>query len=127
MCTSIGRRLGNILWITCHCLLIYSIFSSLDSSFAQDLPLRISEPVDSVIADLKSYEEKAREIVFNPLGMSGSSFVNEAGVMTSMANGHMRYLLTLMAFLIPFIWITAFYGTGFGSLSDRTCESSLFE
>lgn len=252
ICIRIRRKLGNILWITCYWSFIGSMCVNLDSSFAQDLPLRVSEPVDSVIADLKSYipnrmneadvpglaialirdnkivwtdgfgvvnrltgrpvssktvfeaasiskvvtaytalrlvekgqlsldepvhihlkkpwlppsaladkitlrhllshssglgddpffknkhivfepgsaflysgmgaeyvkelieqmtdkslEEAAREIVFNPLGMYGSSFVNEARVMTSMANGHMRYLLTLMSFLIPFMLIT---------------------
>jgi len=55
MCIRIRRKLGNILWITCYWSLIYSMFVNLDSSFAQDAPLRVSESVDSVIADLKSY------------------------------------------------------------------------
>lgn len=252
----IRRKLGNILWMTCYWSLIYSMFVNLDSSFAQEVPLRVSEPVDSVIADLKSYipyrmneadtpglavtlirnnqivwtegfgvvnrltgrpvasntvfevasiskvvtaytalrlvdkgklslddpvhihlkkpwlppstyadkitlrhllshssglgddplfknklilfepgtdflysgigaeyvqelieqvtdkslAEAAREIVFNPLGMSGSSFINEVRVMTYMANGHMRYLLPLLAFLIPFMSIMVIAG-----------------
>ena len=248
--------MGNILWITCYCSLIYSMFVNVGSSYGQEIPLRISEPVESVIADLKSYipnrmnesdvpglsialirnnkivwtdgfgvvnrltrrpvtsntvfevasiskvvtaytalrlvdkdilslnepvqiylkkpwlppstyadkitlrhllshssglgddplfknkrivfepgtdflysglgaeyaretieqvtekslEEMAREMVFNPLGMSKSSFVNETSVMAHMANGHMRYLLTLVAFLIPFIFIIVIVG-----------------
>ncbi len=35
--------------------LIFSISAIPDSSLAQDVPLRLSEPVDSVVADLKSY------------------------------------------------------------------------
>lgn len=254
---NIGIKLRNILCITCCWALICSTFFNLDSSFAQEVPLRISEPVDSVIVDLKSYipnrmneadvpglaialirnnkivwtdgfgvlnrlnggpvasttvfevasiskvitaytalrlvdngklsldepahihlkkawlppstyadkitlrhllshgsglgddplfknkrivfepgteflysglgaeyvhelieqvtdkplEEAAREIVFNPLGMSGTSFVNETRVMTSMANGHMRYLMPLLAFLIPFMSIVVIAGT----------------
>ncbi|MFC1793657.1 serine hydrolase domain-containing protein [Planctomycetota bacterium] len=246
----------NILWITCYCSLIYSMLVNVDSSFGQEVPLRVSEPVESVIADLKSYipnrmneadvpglaialirnnkivwkdgfgvvnrftgrpvapdtvfevasiskvvtaytalrlvdkgklsldepvhihltkpwlppstyadkitlrhllshssglgddvlfknkrivfepgtgflysglgaeyvremieqvtekslEKMAREMVFNPLGMSNSSFVNETSVMAHMANGHMRYFLTLVVFLIPFIFITVIVG-----------------
>jgi hypothetical protein len=256
MYTKIGRKFGNILWILYYWSLIYSIFFYHDSSFAQDIPLRISEPLDSVIADLKSYipnrmneadvaglaiavirnnrivwtdgfgvvnrltsrhvssgtvfeaasiskvitaytalrlvekgqlsldepvhihlkkpwlppstyadritlrhllshssglgddvlfktkhimfepgsdflysgmgaeyvkelieqvtdkslEEIARKIVFNPIGMSSSSFVNEPSVMTHMANGHMRYLVPLLFFLIPFMLITPIAG-----------------
>lgn len=58
----------------------------------------------------KSLEEIAREIVFNRLGMSSSSFVNEPGVMTHMANGHIRYLVPLLCFLIPFMLITLIAG-----------------
>jgi len=256
MCTNIGRKLGNILWITGCLLLIYSMFVNLESSFGQEVPLRVSESVDSVIADLKSYipdrmneadvpgltialirnnkivwtdgfgvvnsltgrpvapntvfevasiskvvtaytalclvekgklsldepvhinltkpwlppstyadkitlrhllshssglgddplfknkrivfepgteflysglgaeyvremieqvteksiEELAREMVFNPLGMFNSSFINDTSVMTHMANGHMRYLITLVVFLIPFISIIVIVG-----------------
>jgi CubicO group peptidase (beta-lactamase class C family) len=250
------NKLGNILRITCYWSLIYSTFFYLDSSYAQEVPLRISEPVDSVIADLKSYipdrmketdipgltislirnneivwtdafgvvnrltsrpvesntvfevasiskvltaytalllvdkgilsldkpvhnylkkawlppstsadkitlrhllahssgigddplfknkrimfepgsdflysglgaeyvkelieqvtdkslEVVARELVFNPIDMSNSSFVNETNVMTLMANGHMRYLFILVTFLIPFISIIIIIG-----------------
>jgi CubicO group peptidase (beta-lactamase class C family) len=245
----ISKKIRKILWILCYGSLIYNIFVNLDSSFAQDVPLRVSEPVDLVIADLKSYipnrmykadvpglaialirnnqvvwtdgfgvanqwtdrpvssktvfevasiskvvtaytalrlveagklsldepvhtylkkpwlppsalgdkitlrhllshssglgddplfknkrimfqpgtdflysglgaeyvkelieqvsekslERVAREKVFKSLGMSSSSFVNETSVMNYMANGHMRYLLTFVAFLTPFL------------------------
>lgn len=58
----------------------------------------------------KSLEVGATENVFKPLGMSGSSFVNEFSVMNQMANGHMRYLLIFVAFLIPFISIVVIFG-----------------
>ena len=256
MCTNIERKLVNILWITCYCALIYYMFFNVCSSFGQEVPLRVSEPIDLVIADLKSYipnrmneadvpglaialirnnkivwtdgfgvvnrltgrpvapntvfevasiskvvtaytalrlvdkgklsldepvhirltkpwlsksayadkitlrhllshssglgddplfknkrivfepgtdflysglgaeyvreiieqvegksiEETAREMIFNPLDMSNSSFVNEASVMTHMSNGHMRYLLPFVAFLIPFFSIIVIVG-----------------
>lgn len=55
MRTCTGRRAISVFWIACHLAFICGILVNLDSSFAQDVPLRISEPVDSVIADLKSY------------------------------------------------------------------------
>jgi CubicO group peptidase (beta-lactamase class C family) len=58
----------------------------------------------------ESLEEAARGLVFNPLGMSQSSFVDEAGVMAQMANGHMRYVVPLLVFLIPFSLITVVVG-----------------
>jgi CubicO group peptidase (beta-lactamase class C family) len=51
----------------------------------------------------KSIEEEAREKVFKPLNMTGSSFVDDTNVMNSMANGHMRYSLIFLFFLVPFI------------------------
>src|SRR4030042_70440 len=51
----ISRKLIKILWITFYGSLLYNIFLNLNSSFAQDVPLRVSESVDSVIADLKYY------------------------------------------------------------------------
>ncbi len=256
MYMSTRKKMRKIFWITCYGSLICNIFVNLDSSFARDVPLRVSEPVDSVIADLKSYipdrmheaevpglaialirnnrivwtdgfgvanrwtdrpvssktvfevasiskvvtaytalrlveegklsidepvhhylkkpwlppsvlgdkitlrhllshssglrddpwfknkrivfepgtaflysglgaeyvrelieqvsekslEEIATEKVFKPLNMSSSSFVNETGVMSHMANGHMRYLLAFLAFLIPFTSVMVFVG-----------------
>jgi len=51
----ISRKIIKILWITFYGSLLYNIFLNLNSSFAQDVPLRVSESVDSVIADLKYY------------------------------------------------------------------------
>ena len=53
-----------------------------------------------------SLENAARKLVFDPLGMSASSFVNESRVMTHMANGHMRCAVLL----IPFILVTLVTG-----------------
>ena len=70
------------------------LYSGLGAEYVQELIEEVSE---------KSLDEVAKEKVFNPLGMSSSSFVDETIVMSHMANGHMRYLLTFAAFLIPFI------------------------
>jgi hypothetical protein len=77
------------------------LYSGLGAEYARETIEQVTE---------KSLEEMAREMVFNPLGMSKSSFVNETSVMAHMANGHMRYLLTLVAFLIPFIFIIVIVG-----------------
>jgi CubicO group peptidase (beta-lactamase class C family) len=60
------------------------LYSVLGAEYARETIERVTK---------KSLEEIAQEMVFNPLGMSNSSFVNETSVMTHMANGHMRYLL----------------------------------
>ena len=49
----------------------------------------------------KSLEAAAREVVFEPLGMASSSFVNRSECMSRMANGHMRPILPLLLFLVP--------------------------
>jgi len=54
-------------------------------------------------AAAKPLEKAARKEIFSPLGMPNSSFVDDAGVMENMANGHMRYLLPFLAFLAPFL------------------------
>ncbi|MBD3340373.1 MAG: serine hydrolase [Candidatus Lokiarchaeota archaeon] len=50
----------------------------------------------------ESLEEIADQLVFQPLGMGNSSFINQSRMITQMANGHMRYVLLLLSFLIPF-------------------------
>jgi CubicO group peptidase (beta-lactamase class C family) len=55
----------------------------------------------------QSLEAAAREVVFEPLGMASSSFVNKPEHMPRMANGHMRPTLPLLAFLIPFAFLLA--------------------
>jgi CubicO group peptidase (beta-lactamase class C family) len=77
------------------------LYSGLGAEYARETIEQVTE---------KSLEEMARKLVFNPLGMSKSSFVNETSVMAHMANGHMRYLLTLVVFLIPFIFIIVIVG-----------------
>lgn len=72
------------------------LYSGLGAEYVRELIEQVSE---------KPLEEVAVEKVFRPLNMSGSSFVNETSVMKYMANGHMRYFLTLMVFLIPFLLI----------------------
>ncbi len=42
------------------------------------------------------------ELVFEPLGMESSSFVNDASILPRMANGHLSYAIPLLAFLTPF-------------------------
>ena len=49
------RQIGLILSITVCLSLIFNMSANPDSPLAQDVPLRLSEPVDSVVADLKSY------------------------------------------------------------------------
>ncbi|MEN8193767.1 MAG: hypothetical protein ABFS12_13175 [Bacteroidota bacterium] len=52
---SILKKAMKMLWNSYNGLLICSIFINLDSSFAQNGFLRVSEPVDSVIVDLKIF------------------------------------------------------------------------
>jgi CubicO group peptidase (beta-lactamase class C family) len=77
------------------------LYSGLGAEYVREMIEQVTE---------KSLEEMALEMIFNPLGMSNSSFVNENSVMTHMANGHMRYLLILVAFLVPFISIIVIIG-----------------
>jgi CubicO group peptidase (beta-lactamase class C family) len=77
------------------------LYSGMGAEYVKELIEQVTD---------KSLEEIARKIVFNPIGMSSSSFVNEPSVMTHMANGHMRYLVPLLFFLIPFMLITPIAG-----------------
>lgn len=58
----------------------------------------------------KSLEDAARELVFEPLDMTSSSFVNSAAIKPHMANGHMDYAFPLFSFVIPFAVILAGIG-----------------
>ncbi len=49
------RQIGLILSNSVCFALIFNMFVAPDSSLAQGVPIRLSEPVDSVVADLKSY------------------------------------------------------------------------
>jgi CubicO group peptidase (beta-lactamase class C family) len=55
-------------------------------------------------------ETVATTMVFEPLNMDLSSFVNRASVMDRMAHGHMRYSLILMVALIPFLLVSICLG-----------------
>jgi CubicO group peptidase (beta-lactamase class C family) len=55
----------------------------------------------------QSLEETSRELVFEPLGMSSSSFVNSTVVRSRMANGHISYSFPLLSFAVPFAVIFA--------------------
>jgi CubicO group peptidase (beta-lactamase class C family) len=77
------------------------LYSGLGAEYVRELIEQVSG---------KSLEEVARVNVFDPLGMSSSSFINETDVMSTMANGHMRYLLVFLAFLLPFLAALAIVG-----------------
>lgn len=77
------------------------LYSGIGAEYARALIEQVSE---------RPLEEVAREKVFDPLGMSSSSFVDEPHVMTHMANGHMRYLLPFLVFLVPFISLVVIAG-----------------
>jgi CubicO group peptidase (beta-lactamase class C family) len=51
----------------------------------------------------KSLEELGQELVFQPLGMELSSFVNGPAVMEQPARGHLPTLLPALVFAVPFL------------------------
>ncbi len=53
----------------------------------------------------KSLEELGQELVFQPLGMEHSSFVNSPAVMDQPAQGHLPTLLPALLFEVPFLVI----------------------
>jgi CubicO group peptidase (beta-lactamase class C family) len=53
----------------------------------------------------KSLEELGQELVFQPLGMEHSSFVNAPAVMDQPAQGHLPTLLAALLFAVPFLVI----------------------
>jgi CubicO group peptidase (beta-lactamase class C family) len=50
-----------------------------------------------------SLEDLAQEMVFEPLGMSSSSFVHQSELNARTANGHVHVLLPVLLFVIPFL------------------------
>ena len=48
----------------------------------------------------QSLEEVAQEMVFTPLGMSSSSFVNPTQLTPGTANGHLRAIVPVLIFAI---------------------------
>jgi len=77
------------------------LYSGLGAEYVRELIEQVSE---------KPLEEVAIEKVFKPLNMSCSSFVDDTNVMNSMANGHMRYSLIFLFFLVPFIIVLVIVG-----------------
>jgi CubicO group peptidase (beta-lactamase class C family) len=53
----------------------------------------------------KSLEDLGQEMVFQPLGMEHSSFVNTPAVMDQPAQGHLPTLLPALVFAVPFLVI----------------------
>ena len=51
----------------------------------------------------QSLEELGQELVFQPLGMQNSSFVNTPAVMGQPARGHLPALLPALVFAVPFL------------------------
>ena len=71
-------------------------YSGLGFLYVQELIGQVTE---------KSLEQIAHDLVFDPLSMSHTSFVNEKVVMNNMSNGHLRYAFPLMAIILPFLLI----------------------
>jgi CubicO group peptidase (beta-lactamase class C family) len=62
----------------------------------------------------QSPEQVAQEMVFAPLRMSSSSFVNQPELTSRTANGHVHALLPVLLFVIPFLislLLVGFFGT----------------
>ena len=51
----------------------------------------------------QSLEDMAQEMVFVPLGMSSSSFVNPTEITPRTANGHVRAFVPALLFTVPFV------------------------
>ena len=51
----------------------------------------------------QSFENIAQEMVFMPLGMSSSSFVNYAWITSRTANGHIRAIIPVLLFVVPYV------------------------
>jgi CubicO group peptidase (beta-lactamase class C family) len=65
--------------------------------------LYIQEVIEQVTG--QPLDEVANAIVFEPLGMTSSGFVNSVEMMPRMANGHMDYKTPVLAFAVPFVFI----------------------
>ena len=65
--------------------------------------LYIQEVIEQVTG--QPLDEVANAIVFEPLGMTSSGFVNSVEMMPRMANGHMDYKIPVLAFAVPFVFI----------------------
>jgi len=65
--------------------------------------LYIQEVIEQVTG--QPLDEVANAIVFEPLGMTSSGFVNSVEMMPRMANGHIDYKIPVLAFAVPFVFI----------------------
>jgi CubicO group peptidase (beta-lactamase class C family) len=61
--------------------------------------LYLQEVIEQVTG--QSLNDVANALVFEPLGMTSSGFVNSVEMMPRMANGHMDYRLPVLAFAVP--------------------------
>ncbi len=69
----------------------------------------------------QSLEDVAQEMVFEPLGMSSSSFVNRADITPRTANGHLHALAPALLFAVPYVAALVVVGiTGLLILRIRT-------
>jgi CubicO group peptidase (beta-lactamase class C family) len=93
--------------------------TSRDSLFAPGLGYSYSaigfQYLQAVIEQVtgQSLEEVAQEMVFTPLGMSFSSFVNPPELISNTANGHLRAIVPVLIFAIlyaVFLVIVGFIG-----------------
>jgi len=53
-------------------------------------------------------EEVAQELVFKPLGMLSSSFINHSGITGRTANGHLHAIVPVLFFVIPYLTVLLF-------------------
>jgi len=51
----------------------------------------------------RPFEDIAQEMVFMPLGMSSSSFINHDGITSRTANGHIRAIIPFLLFVVPYM------------------------
>ena len=51
----------------------------------------------------RGLEDLTQEMVFVPLGMSSSSFVNQADFTPRTANGHLHAFLPALFFVVPYV------------------------
>jgi CubicO group peptidase (beta-lactamase class C family) len=71
--------------------------------------LYIQEVIEQVTG--QPLDEVTNALVFEPLGMTSSGFVTSVEMRPNIANGHMDYILPVLAFAVPFILI--FVALGF--------------
>jgi CubicO group peptidase (beta-lactamase class C family) len=77
------------------------LYSGVGALYMQEVIEQVtSQPLDEV----------ADAMVFEPLGMTSSDFVNGVEIMPRMANGYMDYRLPLLAFVVPFVVLSIVLG-----------------